>query len=32
MRYETLADYLTALALAFALLVGALAYFDVLTK
>lgn len=32
MQRETLYDYLTALALAFALLVGALAYFDILTK
>lgn len=32
MRYETALDYLTALALACALLVGALAYFDILTK
>ena len=32
MRYEKALDYLTALALAAALLVGALAYFDVLTK
>ena len=29
---QTLADYMTALALAFALLVGALAYFDILTR
>lgn len=32
MRYEKTADLLTALAIAAALLVGALAYFDVLTK
>lgn len=32
MRYEKAADLLTALAIAAALLVGALAYFDVLTK
>lgn len=32
MHRDSLYDYLTALALACALLVGALAYFDVLTK
>lgn len=32
MRNESLYDYLTAIAIASALLVGALAYFDILTK